>query len=546
MNTSLFQLSMKKYKEEGIVPAELSEYKVDNAVILAAGISKETIYSPPKGLFLVDGIPIIERLICQMKEAGIEEIYIVVGYKKEMYFYLEEKYGVRLIGNPRLYNNNIYSLYLARKALGNTYVCACDYYFKENPFSMFELQPYHVTTYLSDARRKFVVNTNHNGRIVGIKAGAEEGECTHGIAYFNREFSKTLVSFMVEEIDHYRISNLFWQEFYASHIDDLDLYIKHIDSDSALEFNDLRALKSMSILFVDSVSTQIVNNICEQLSCGKEAISNVDILDAGHSNITFKVEVQGNAYVYRYPGISGKNIVSRVREVFANRIGKQIGVDNTLLYIDESGHKLCRFVYDAHPLDPKNREEMGRLARNLRKLHEYEIDAETAEEYCFNPIAEADRLLNMACANKDNLFKIFEKVRSDVIRVYNELEKDRFGKVVCHGNVSCNNCLITDDTFELIDWEFAGVCDAAFDYPHDYEFEEEDLLSYLKHYYQREPTDAEYRHWLGYRAIHYWYYTCWAIYKESINEDCGNRLLVFYEACKRILEKMNDYMIADA
>ena len=142
----------------------------------------------------------------------------------------------------------------------------------------------------------------------------------------------------------------------------------------------------------------------------------------------------------------------------------------------------------------------------------------------------------MACANKDNLFVIFGSVREKIHRIYRELEKDQCRKTICHGNISCNNCLISDNSFDLIDWEFAGVCDPAFDYPHDYDFSEDDLHSYLCHYLDREPTEMEYRHWLGYRAIHYWYYMCWATYKESINEDCGNRLLTFYEACKHVIQ----------
>lgn len=104
---------------------------MNNAVILAAGVTKDTVYAPPKSLFLIDGIPIIVRQICQLREAGVDEIYVVVGYKKEMYFYLEDKHGVTLIGNPQLEKNNIYSLYLARNYLKNTYICACDYYFKD-------------------------------------------------------------------------------------------------------------------------------------------------------------------------------------------------------------------------------------------------------------------------------------------------------------------------------------------------------------------------------------------------------------------------------
>ena len=541
MNKDTYQQLIGEYRQTGRAPKELADYKVDNAVILAAGVSTETIYAPPKGLFLIDGVPIIERLICQLKEAGIDEIYIVVGYKKEMYFYLEEKYGVRLIGNPRLDRNNIYSLYLARHALKNTYVCPCDYYFRENPFSAYEYGAFQVTAYAADARRKFVVKTNRKGRITHLSAGAPQGECVHGIAYFDREFSDTFVSFMEAEIDNYRVGQLFWQEFYALHIDEFDLYARRIDAGAALEFNDLRALKSMSLLFVDSVSTQIVKNICRELGCAKEEITSVDILDAGHSNITFKVTAQGRDYVYRYPGVSSRNIVSRSRETFANQIGSRLGIDSTLMYIDEGGHKLSVFIDGAHPLDPKNRADMGMLARAVKKLHDYPVSAEELKQHAFDPVEEADRLLNMACANKDNLFRIFGDVRSRVHGIYRALEAQGFAKVVCHGNISCNNCLITDHSFDLIDWEFAGCCDAAFDYPHDYDFEEDDLKAFLAEYYGRTPTEREYSHWLGYRVVHYWYYTCWAIYKESINEDCGDRLLTFYKACKRMIGLVGRY-----
>lgn len=544
MNADRFEELKSVYLATGAISQELEEYKVDNAVILAAGVTKETIYAPPKGLFLIDGVPIIERQICQLREAGIDEIYIVVGYKKEMYFYLEEKYGVHLIGNPRLDKNNIYSLYLARKYLKNTYVCACDYYFRENPFSLFEYRSYHVTTYLTDAHRKFVVKTNHKGRIIDIIAGASEGECIHGVAFFDHEFSASLVRFLEAEIDNYRVAPLFWQEFVARHTDDLDLYTRHLDASEAMEFDDLRALRSMSILFVDSVSTQIVKNICEQIGCTPKDISYVDILDAGHSNITFKVVAAGKDYVYRYPGVSGKNIVSRERETFSNKLGKKLGIDNTLIFIDSSGHKLSDFVPNAHPLDPKKQSEIGALARLVRKLHEYEVTAEEIEKYSFDPLKEADRLLTLSCANKDNLFEIFRDVREAVYKISAALDKDHFKKAVCHCNLNSNNCLITDHSFDLIDWEFSGYCDIAYDFPFlgDYDFREEDLFAYLTDYYGRKPTDDEYRHWLCYRAVHYWYYTCWAIYKESVNEDCGNLLLIFYEDCRKTIRLAQRYI----
>ena len=64
-----------------------------NAIILAAGKSSRFApftYEKPKGLFCVKGQILIERQIEQLIEAGIDEIYIVVGYMKEKFFYLEQ------------------------------------------------------------------------------------------------------------------------------------------------------------------------------------------------------------------------------------------------------------------------------------------------------------------------------------------------------------------------------------------------------------------------------------------------------------------------
>ena len=81
---------------------ELKSYKVENAVILAAGLSKRFLPISeycPKGLTKVKGEILIERQIRQLQEAGIKEIYVVVGYKKELFFYLKDKFNVIIVEN---------------------------------------------------------------------------------------------------------------------------------------------------------------------------------------------------------------------------------------------------------------------------------------------------------------------------------------------------------------------------------------------------------------------------------------------------------------
>ena len=68
--------------------------KVDNAIILAAGLSSRFAplsFERPKGLAVAHGERLVERQIRQLTKANIKEIIIVVGNMKEKFEYLQEK-----------------------------------------------------------------------------------------------------------------------------------------------------------------------------------------------------------------------------------------------------------------------------------------------------------------------------------------------------------------------------------------------------------------------------------------------------------------------
>ena len=126
-------------------------YRVENAVIMAAGLSSRFApisYEKPKALICVRGEILIERQIRQLQEAGIKEIIVVVGYKKEQFQYLEKKLGVKVIENKEyLVKNNSSSIYAAKDYLKNTYVCSADNYFSENPFEQEVDESYYSVLY---------------------------------------------------------------------------------------------------------------------------------------------------------------------------------------------------------------------------------------------------------------------------------------------------------------------------------------------------------------------------------------------------------------
>ncbi|WP_035904869.1 sugar phosphate nucleotidyltransferase, partial [Fusobacterium necrophorum] len=110
-----------------------------NAIIIAAGIGnrlRPLTYYTPKPLIKVFGKSLIERNIEYLLEIGIKEIIIVVGYMKDEFFFLEKKYReIKLIFNDKYKDyNNIYSLYLAKDYLKDTYILEGDIFLKRNIF----------------------------------------------------------------------------------------------------------------------------------------------------------------------------------------------------------------------------------------------------------------------------------------------------------------------------------------------------------------------------------------------------------------------------
>ena len=465
-----------------------------------------------------------------------------LGYKQELYFFLVDKWGVNIEINPDLKKNNIYSLWIARNYLGSTYILNCDNYFEENPFSQYEYNSFHATVCKEDAHNELVVKKNQSGRILNVYSCAKSGECIYGHAYIDPEFSRRLLQYMDAEIDDFRMSALFWEEFVARHADDLDMYVREYPADFLFEFDSIQEIQNIEGLFLGNVSGWINEKICSVLNCTEDEISDINVLQKGLSNILFTFVVRGERYIFRYPGDSTQFFIYRKNECVANKLAAKAHADDTYIYIDEQGAKISKFrenCIDLHGKYYYDVELMKRVAKKIRALHDEGYDMPDWEEYNYDPVWQTERLFKEASKMKGDLFKIFEKEWIMIRKLQKYADMDGVKHTMCHNDINIDNVLLTDDTLDIIDYEFAGYNDPGYDFGRviaglEYEADEPKIKDILEAYFGRPATEKEHLHWMAYSAIHNWYYVGWALYKESINESSRDWMVFFFKQTKKL------------
>ena len=279
-------------------------YKVDNAVIMAAGLSSRFAplsYEYPKALLEVKGEILIERQIKQLKEAGIQDITIVVGYKKELFDYLIEKFQVKIIENSE-YNikNNHSTLYAVKDLLKNTYICSADNYFTKNVFELSVDNSYYSSVFEEGETDEWCLDTDENGLIKGTSIGGRDCWVMLGHVFFSEEFSKKFVEILESIYDLEETADLLWESIYMNNIDVLDMYIRKYPRDVIFEFDTLDELREFDESYIDSSGSKILQNICKKLKCKEKDITRIKPVSKIKETVGFTLIVKGKTYSYDY------------------------------------------------------------------------------------------------------------------------------------------------------------------------------------------------------------------------------------------------------
>ena len=542
---------LKSLREQGLIDGytvtergleALAPYKVENAVIMAAGLSSRFApisYEKPKGLLKVRGDVLIERQIRQLQEAGITDIMVVVGYKKEHFFYLEREYGVTIVVNEEYASrNNNSSLMKVHHKLGNTFVCSSDDYFTENPFEPYVYKAYYASVFVEGPTKEWCIHAGTGDRIESVTVGGCDSQIMLGHVYFDRAFSQTFVRILEAEYDLPVTADKLWEEIYVDHIKELDMVVRPYEDGIIHEFDSLDELREFDPYFLSNVDSEVFDNIVAVLGCDKNDIHDVYPLKQGLTNLSCHFAIGNDEYVYRHPGVGTEYIIDREAELVAQSLAKDLGLDDTYIFEDpQRGWKISRFIPNARQLDPKDASQVKRAMEMARRLHESPMKTQRTFDF-YDESVKYTKLLEELKGRVD--IAGFEEMAKKAARLKAFIDADDAKHCLTHNDFFCLNFLIDEqDKMYLIDWEYSGMSDYASDFGTFVvccELTREEAEDALAYYFGRTPTFAERCHNFAHVAMAGWCWYVWSLFKEAQGECVGEWLYVYYRYAVDLLD----------
>lgn len=513
-----------------------------NAVILAAGYGMRMVpinTEEPKGLLEVKGETLIERLIKQLHEVGIQNIEIVVGFMKEHYEYLIDKYNIKLIVNSHYKDwNNIFSLFLAKDYISDTYILPCDVWFKNNPFSTVEDESWYLFGEKQVSGSNWQVK--NNGK---VRFNSSVGNKMIGLAYINETQGRILSKRLENKINEEQRTS-FWEDALEDRKDFL-LSGKVIADDTHAEINSYEQL-----LDLDSGSTHLKNDAIEiiekVLKVNKRDIHNIHTLKKGMTNRSFIFTVKDKRYIMRIPGEGTDKLIDRREEYDVYQRVKKEPYTETILYLNpDNGYKISEFLEFTRNSDANNIQDVKKSMSVLRKFHSqnYQVD------HTFDLWKQIDfyeSLRKTASAYRD-----YEEIKDWVLKLKPFIEDNVTKWSLCHIDANYDNFLIDqNNNVFLIDWEYAGMQDPDLDiamYAIYAGYTKEKIDQLINIYYENKVSENIRYKIYAYVAVGGLLWSNWCEYKQSLGLDFGEYSLAQYRYAKEYsklvlnyLEKKND------
>ncbi len=533
------------YELTGAGDQFLEQLQVEGAVIFAAGFGSRFVpltFEMPKGLLEVFGERMIERQIRQLHEVGIRDVTIVVGYLKEKFEYLIDKYQVTLLYNPEYScKNTLASMYWVREALRgrNMYVLSSDNWMRHNMFHAYECGAWYASSYMDGSTSEWVLTYNKKGRITNVSIGGENAWVMYGPVFFSREFSETFLPLLEKAYETPGTEQLYWEHVLKDHLHDLEIHINRQPSNQVYEFENLEELRVFDPKYQNRSDNQAMELISEVFHVPESEIHDIRCLKSGMTNKSFLFQIGGRHYICRIPGAGTELLINRQQEADVYRQITPLGISEHIVYLNgRTGYKVAKYYENCRNAMAENWEDMKRCMAVIRSLHQSGL----ATEHDFDIRERIDFYERLCLAHGGTLFEDYEQVRPWMNQLMDGLDQMNRPKVLAHIDSNVDNFLfLPDGTIRLIDWEYAGMCDPLIDVAmcaiYSY-YKDEDIDRLMELYLERDATDEERLVVYSYVALGGFLWCLWAVYKSAVGDEFGEYTLIMYRYAKHFYRKI--------
>lgn len=536
------------YELTGAGDEFLEQFRVDGALIIAAGFGSRFVpltFEMPKGLLEVFGERMIERQIRQLHEVGVTDITIAVGYLKEKFEYLIDKYDVKLLYNPEYScKNTLTTIYRAQKVLEgrNMYLLSSDNWMRSNMFHTYECGAWYSAAFMDGETSEWVLSYNKKGRITDVQVGGRDAWVMYGPVFFSKTFSEKFLPILGEYYRTPGTEQFYWEQVYLDHVDQLEMDINRQPDNQVYEFENLEELRQFDSRYQTHSDNKAMELVSEVFEVPESEIQDIRCLKSGMTNKSFLFQVHDRHYICRIPGPGTELLINRTEEAQVYDVIAPLNISEHVVYINgRTGYKIAKYYEGARNSRSADWTDVAQCMEVLHKLHASNLQV----DHEFNMRERISFYERLCSSHGGTLFEDYEMVRGWMEELMDRLDQLGRPKVLAHiDSVADNFLFLPNGSVRLIDWEYAGMCDPLIDVAMCaiYSYYDEDATEQLIRIYfdqlDREATSEERLSVYAHMALGGFLWSLWAVYKSSVGEEFGEYTLIMYRYAKRYYRKI--------